>query len=44
MPGNDLSGLLNPIVTAVLILICTGIGIGILIRFIKMIVRLVKKA
>jgi hypothetical protein len=44
MPGNDLSGILNPIVTVVLILICIGIGIGILVRFIKMIIGLVKRA
>jgi len=44
MPGNDLTGILNPIVTVVLILICIGIGIGILVRFIKMIVGLVKRA
>lgn len=44
IPGNDLSGLLNPIVTAVLVIICIGIGIGILVRFIKMIVGIVKAA
>lgn len=43
MPGNDISGILNPIVTVALILICVGIGIGILVRFIKMIVSLVKR-
>jgi len=42
--GNDPSNLLNPIVTAVLIVICIGIGIGILVRFIKMIVGIVKAA
>jgi hypothetical protein len=44
MPGNDLTGILNPIVTAVLIIICIGIGIGILVRFIKMIMGIVKAA
>ena len=44
MPGNDLTGLLVPIVTVVLILISVGIGIGILVWFIKMIVSLVRKA
>jgi hypothetical protein len=44
MPGNDLSGILNPIVTVVLILICVGIGIAILVRFVKMIIGMVKKA
>jgi hypothetical protein len=44
MPGNDLTGIMNPIVTVVLILICVGIGIGMLVRFVKMIIGLVKKA
>jgi hypothetical protein len=44
MPGNDLTGILNPIVTVVLIIICIGIGIGILVRFIKMIMGIVKAA
>ena len=44
MPGNDMTGLLNPIVTVVLILICVGISIGILVRFIKLIVGLVRRA
>jgi len=43
IPGNELSGILNPIVTAVLILICVGIGISIPVRFVKMIVELVRK-
>lgn len=43
LPGNDLSNLLNPIVTVVLILIAAGIGIAILVRFIKMLVGIVKK-
>lgn len=43
MPGNDLSGILDPVVTVVLILICVGIGIGILVRFIKMMVSLARR-
>jgi len=43
IPGNDLSGIMNPIVTVVLILICVGIGISIPVRFVKMIVELLKK-
>lgn len=42
-PGNDLTNLLNPIITVVLILIAAGIGIAILVRFIKMIVGIAKK-
>ncbi len=44
MPGNDLSGLLNPVVTVVLILIAVGIGIGILVRFIKLIISMVRQS
>lgn len=43
LPGNDLTNLLNPIITVVLILIAAGIGIAILVRFIKMIVGIAKK-
>ncbi len=41
-PNNDLTGLLNPIVTVVLVLISVGLGIGILSRFIKMIIGFAK--
>ncbi|HAJ95108.1 MAG TPA: hypothetical protein DCP02_02630 [Actinobacteria bacterium] len=43
LPGNDLTNLLNPIVTAVLILISIGIGIAILVKFIKMVVGIAGK-
>lgn len=43
LPGNDLTNLLNPIITAVLILIAVATGIAILVRFIKMIVGIVGK-
>jgi len=42
-PGNDLTNLLNPIITAVLIFTAVAMGIAILVRFIKMIVGIAGK-
>jgi len=41
-PNNDLSNILNPTLTVVLILIIVGIAIGTLVRFIKMIVGIAR--
>jgi hypothetical protein len=43
MPGNDLTNLLNPIIRVVLILAAAGIGIGVIVRFIKLMVAIVKR-
>jgi hypothetical protein len=43
MPGNDLTNLLNPIITVVLILVSVGMGIGIIVRFVKLMVAIVKR-
>lgn len=44
IPGNDLTNLLNPIVTIVLILASVGIGIGVIVRFVKLMVSIAKNA
>jgi hypothetical protein len=44
IPGNDLSGILVPIVTIALIIIIVAVSIGILARFIKLIIGLVKSS
>ena len=44
MPGHDLANLLNPIMTVVLILASVGIGIGIIVRFVKLMVVIAKRA
>ena len=43
LPGNDLANLLNPIITAILVLIAVAIGIAILVKFIKVVVGIVEK-
>jgi len=43
MPGNDLTNLLNPIVTAVLALASAGMGIGIIVRFVKLMAAIIRR-
>jgi len=43
-PGMNLSGILVPVVTIVLIVIIIGLGIDILVRFIKIIVKVAKSS
>jgi len=43
MPGNDLSAILEPVATVVIIMICVGTGIGILVRFVKLVTWTVKR-
>ncbi len=38
-PDNNLSGILIPVITAILIIIIVGLGIGIFVRFIKIVVK-----
>jgi hypothetical protein len=44
LPDINLNGILNPIVTVALILIIVGLGIGIFVRFIKIIVKVAKSS
>ncbi len=43
MPAHDLANLLTPIVTVVLVLASVGIGIGIIVRFVKLMVAIIKR-
>jgi len=44
IPTHDLANLLTPIVTVVLVLVAVGTGIGIIVRFVKLMVAIAKNA